>query len=216
MRSRILFVDDEPLMREYYSMLGAVLENDYEVFTAASGREGLEFLAHTPVDVVVSDLVMPAMDGQEFMTRVAREHPESMRIVISAHDDRLTVAQCLMFGHRYFNKRVDLANLASILKRIARLKHHVGGAKLKKVISGLAALPTLPRIYLQLTEALNSSFSSLQDIAEIVEQDAGLTVKMLQVANSAYFGMSRRIVTSLEAVQVIGLEVLRGIVLCVH
>jgi putative nucleotidyltransferase with HDIG domain len=216
MRSRILFVDDEPLMREYYSTLGAVLEKDYEVFTAASGQEGLEFLTNTPVDIVVSDLVMPEMDGHEFMTRVAREHPESMRIVISAYDDQLTVAQCLMFGHRYFNKRIDLANLATILKRIGRLKHQVGTAKLKKVISGLGTLPTVPRLYFQLTEALNSPFSSLQEMADIVQQDVGLTVKLLQIANSAYFGMARRIITPLEAVQVIGIEVLRGIVLCVH
>jgi putative nucleotidyltransferase with HDIG domain len=121
-----------------------------------------------------------------------------------------------MFGHRYFNKRVDLSNLATILKRIGRLKHQVGTAKLKKVIAGLGSLPTAPRLYLQLTEALNSPFSSLQEMADIVQQDAGLTVKLLQIANSAYFGMPRRIVTPLEAVQVIGVEVLRGIVLCVH
>jgi putative nucleotidyltransferase with HDIG domain len=203
-------------MREYYAMLGAVLDNEYEIFTAASGKEGLEFLAQTPVDIVVSDLVMPQMSGHEFMGRVANEHPESMRIVISAHDDQLTVAQCLMFGHRYFNKSIDLPNLASILKRIARLKHQVGSAKLKKVISGLGALPTLPRLYFQLNQAVSSPYSSLSEIADIIQQDAGLTVKLLQVANSAYFGMSRRVLTPLEAVQVIGIEVLRGIVLCVH
>jgi putative nucleotidyltransferase with HDIG domain len=203
-------------MREYYAMLGAVLNNEYEIFTAASGKEGLEFLAKTPVDIVVSDLVMPQMSGHEFMGHVANEHPESMRIVISAHDDQLTVAQCLMFGHRYFNKSIDLPNLASILKRIARLKHQVGTGKLKRVISGLGALPTLPRLYFQLNEAVNSPFSSLSEIADIIQQDAGLTVKLLQVANSAYFGMSRRVLTPLEAVQVIGIEVLRGIVLCVH
>jgi putative nucleotidyltransferase with HDIG domain len=150
------------------------------------------------------------------MAQVANQHPESMRIVISAHDDQLTVAQCLMFGHRYFNKSIDLPNLASILKRIARLKHQVGSAKLKKVISGLGALPTLPRLYFQLNEAVNSPYSSLNEIADIIQQDAGLTVKLLQVANSAFFGMSRRVLTPLEAVQVIGIEVLRGIVLCVH
>ena len=118
MRSRILFVDDEPLMREFYAMVGSILGADYEIFTAASGREGLDFLARTPVDIVVSDHVMPQMNGHELMTEVAREHPESMRIVISAHEDQLTVAQCLMFGHRYFNKPFDLKNLAAVLKRI--------------------------------------------------------------------------------------------------
>jgi HD-like signal output (HDOD) protein len=203
-------------MREFYAMVGSILGTEYEVFTAPSGREGLAFLEETPVDIVVSDLVMPEMNGHEFMTEVAREHPESMRIVISAHQDQLTVAQCLMFGHRYFHKPFDLKNLASILKRICHLKHQDGSERLKRVVSGLGALPTPPRLYLRLTEALNSAFTSLDEIGEIVQEDPGLTLKLLQISNSAYFGMARKIITPMDAVQVVGLEVLRGVVLCLH
>jgi putative nucleotidyltransferase with HDIG domain len=216
MRSRILFVDDEPLMREFYAMVGSILGPEYEVFTAPGGKEGLEFLENTPVDIVVSDLVMPEMNGQEFMTAVSHDHPESMRIVISAHEDQLTVAQCLMFGHRYFSKPFDLKGLAAVLKRICHLKHQVGSEKLKRVISGLGAIPTPPRIYLHLTEALNSPYSSIDEVGEIVQQDAGLTLKLLQIANSVHFGAARRIVTPMEAVQMVGLEILRGLVLCIH
>jgi putative nucleotidyltransferase with HDIG domain len=216
MRSRILFVDDEPLMREFYAMVGSILGSDYEIFTAGSGKEGLAFLEKTPVDIVVSDLVMPEMNGHEFMTAVAREHPESMRIVISAHEDQLTVAQCLMFGHRYFSKPFDLKNLANVLKRICRLKHQVGSEKLKRVISGMGALPTAPRIYLRLTQAVNSPYSSMEQIGDIVQEDAALTLKLLQISNSAYFGVSRKIVTPMEAVQIVGVEILRALVLCIH
>lgn len=216
MRSRILFVDDEPLMREFYAMVGSILGSEYEVFTASSGKEGLTFLLNTPVDIVVSDLVMPEMNGHEFMTAVAKEHPESMRIVISAHEDQLTVAQCLMFGHRYFSKPFDLKNLAGVLKRICRLKHQVGSEKLKRVISATGALPTPPRIYLRLTQAVNSPYSSLEQIGDIVQEDPGLTLKLLQISNSAYFGVPRKIVTPMEAVQIVGIEILRALVLCVH
>ena len=216
MRSRILFVDDEPLMREFYSMVGAMLGSNYEVFTASSGKEGLEFLRRTPVDIVISDLVMPEMNGQEFMAAVSHDHPESMRIVISAHEDQLTVAQCLMFGHRYFSKPFDLKHLAGVLKRICHLKHQVGSEKLKRVISGLGALPTPPRVYMRLTEALNSPYSSIDEIGAIVQEDPALTLKLLQISNSAYFGVSQKIVTPMEAVQIVGLEILRALVLCIH
>ncbi len=216
MRSRILFVDDEPLMREFYAMVGSLLGSEYEVFTAPGGKEGLIFLDQTSVDIVVSDLVMPEMNGQEFMTAVAREHPESMRIVISAHEDQLTVAQCLMFGHRYFSKPFDLKNLAAILRRICRLKHQVGSEKLKRVITSLGALPTPPRLYLRLTQAVSSPYSSIEEIGAIVQEDPGLTLKLLQISNSAYFGVAQRVVTPMEAVQVVGLEILRALVLCVH
>jgi len=216
MKSRILFVDDEPLMREFYALVGTTLGGGHEVFVAESGKSGLEFLAQTPVDIVISDLVMPEMNGHEFISSVAREHPESMRIVISAHDDQLTVAQCLMFGHRYFHKPFDLKTLTGVLKRICLLKHQVGSEKLKRVISGLGALPTPPRTYFRLTEALNSPYSSLEEIGQIIQQDPGLTLKLLQIANSAYFGTAQRIVTPMDAVQIVGLETLRALVLCVH
>ena len=203
-------------MREFYAMVGSMLGSDYEVFTMTSGHEALKSLQNNPVDIVVSDLVMPEMNGQEFMTAVAREHPESMRIIISAHEDQLTVAQCLMFGHRYFSKPFDLKNLANILKRICRLKHQVGSEKLKRVVTGLGALPTPPRLYLRLTQAVNSPYSSLEEISAIVHEDPGLTLKLLQIANSAYFGVARKILTPMEAVQIVGLEILRAVVLCVH
>jgi putative nucleotidyltransferase with HDIG domain len=216
MRSRILFVDDEPLMREFYGMVGAMLGSDYEIYTASSGNEGLAFLKRTPVDIVVSDLVMPEMNGQEFMAAVAQTHPESMRVVISAHEDQLTIAQCLMFGHRYFSKPFDLKNLAGVLRRVCHLKHQVGSEKLRKVISGLGALPTPPLVYVRLSKAVNSLFTSLDEVAKIVQEDPGLTLKLLQIANSAYFGSARKIVTPADAIQTVGLEILRALVLCIH
>ena len=197
-------------------MVGSLLGADYEVYTVSSGKDGLEFLKRTPVDIVISDLVMPEMNGQEFMAAVSREHPDSMRIVISAHEDQLTVAQCLMFGHRYFSKPFDLKTLAAVLKRICHLKHLVGTEKLKRVVSGLGALPTPPKLYHRLSQAISSAYSSLDEIAGIVQEDPGLTVKLLQIANSAYFGTAQKVITPAEAVQIIGLEVLRALVLCVH
>ena len=203
-------------MREFYSMVGSLLGSEYEVFTVSSGQEGLAFLKGNQVDIVVSDLVMPEMSGQEFMAALSQDHPESMRIVISAHEDQLTVAQCLMFGHRYFSKPFDLKNLAGVLKRICHLKHQVGSEKLRRIVSGLGALPTPPKIYLRLTKAVTSAYSSMEEIGGIVQEDPALTLKLLQIANSAHFGISRKIITPTDAVQIVGLEILRALVLCIH
>lgn len=216
MRSQVLFVDDEPLMRELYSMVGAALGDNFQITTLPTAKDALDFLQSSSVDVIVSDLAMPGMSGHELMTTVCREHPEAMRILISAHDDQLTVAQSLMVGHRYFNKPFDVRNLAAVLKRICHLKHQVGSGKLKRVISGLGALPTPPAIYQKLSRAVNSPYSTIEEIGAIVQEDPGLTLKLLQISNSAYFGTSRKIVTPGEAVQIVGLEILRALVLCIH
>ena len=212
MPNRVLFVDDEPLFREYYTRLSSKLGDDYEVITAKTGADGLKALEEADFDVVVSDLDMPKMSGAEFLTTVERLHPETMRMVISGHIEQLAVARCLMYGHRYLQKPLS-SNFSETLKRVCRLKQAVRNNKLKKIIGGTSALPTPPETYLRLTEALQSPDASLEDFADIIRADGALTAKLLQIVNSAQFGLPRQITTAFEAIQITGLEVLRALML---
>src|SRR4051812_25962294 len=98
MAKRLLFVDDEPLIRELYASLGTVLGAHHEIRTAADGREALQLIKEKPFDVIVSDLAMPNMDGVQFLSEVVEQHPESARIIISGFADRVKVAECLTVG----------------------------------------------------------------------------------------------------------------------
>src|SRR5688500_16713049 len=100
MHKRLLFVDDEPVIRELYEALEGVMGHGHEVVTACGGEEALKLLTDSKFDVIISDLTMPDMDGLEFMNEVIRSYPESARIVISGFADRLKVAECLTVGHR--------------------------------------------------------------------------------------------------------------------
>src|SRR4051812_22549121 len=216
MQHRILFVDDEPLMREFYRMIGSLLGVEYETFLASGGNDALKILETDPIDIVVSDLAMPEMNGADFLTTLMRSHPQSMRVVVSGYADQLTVAQCLMFGHRYFHKPFDIKLLTNVLRRICELKHLVCNEKIKRVISGLGALPTPPELYLRLAKELSSPFSTIDSISDIVKEDPGLTVKLLQIVNSAAFGVSRKVTSVPETVQLIGTQILRAIMLTVQ
>lgn len=212
-QNRILFVDDEPLTREHYASLSRHVGPNYEVLTVSSGAEAVDILAKKPVDVVVSDMQMPEMSGPEFLAHVERQHPETMRVVISAYADQLAVARCLMFGHRYFQKPLNMAQFAEALKRVCQLKETIRNEKVAKIIGGMAALPSPPETYLKLTEALDSRNSSLDELGEIIRVDPGMTAKLLQIVNSAQFGLARRITTPFEAVQYAGVDVLRALML---
>jgi putative nucleotidyltransferase with HDIG domain len=215
-RHRILFVDDDSLVQEFYQFLGAFLGGDYEVFSVNNGSDALNLLSEGPMDVVVSDLAMPGMSGQELMLRLLRTFPESVRFIVSSHADQLTVAQSLMFAHRYFHKPFGLKPFCEALQRICRLKHLVGAAKIKRVICGLGALPTPPEIYFKLGEAINCPKSSVESIAEIVAQDPALTLKVLQIVNSAEFGIARKIIAPAEAINILGVEILRALMLSIQ
>jgi DNA-binding NarL/FixJ family response regulator len=76
----VMLVDDEPMMT---ATLAAVLEleTDYTVVTCDSGAEALEYLAADPVDVVISDFLMPGMNGLELLAEVRRLDPEIPRLL---------------------------------------------------------------------------------------------------------------------------------------
>jgi HD-like signal output (HDOD) protein len=212
MLNRLIFVEADSVLREYYEGLSSVLGREYEVITAANGRLALDNLARFSADVVVSDLEINEMSGAEFLTTVERLYPETTRLVVSSHTEQLAVARCLMYGHRYLQKPLD-PDFPEILKRICRLKHAIRNEKLTRIIGGTSALPTPPETYLRMTEALQSQHTSLADLAEIIRADLALTTKLLQVVNSVQFGAGRKIMTVFEAVQLTGIGVLQGLML---
>src|SRR5687767_10683137 len=213
MQNRVLFVDDDPVLRDLYCGIAPTLKERYEIFTAPSGKDGVKLLNERSFDVVVSDLTMPGMDGVQFLGHVVRTQPDAARIIISGYLDRLKISQCLFVGHRYFNKPCDLKALGDLLLRLADFRSIISNQKVRKVIGGLGALPGPPDTYIRLEEVLNSAYSSLNDVAAVVEQDLRVTAKLLQIVNSAQFGIARQIVSPTEAVQLVGVEVIRGLVL---
>jgi DNA-binding NtrC family response regulator len=83
--SKVLFVDDEPEARD--ALCRVLLDQDYEILMASSGEEVLEILRTETVQVVVTDYMMPGMNGLELMERIKRQHPETLGIVLSAVAD---------------------------------------------------------------------------------------------------------------------------------
>ena len=81
------------------------------------------------------------------------------------------------------------------------------------LIKSAQKIATPPEIYNEINEVLNSSDSTLQDIADIVAQDPGVSARLLKIVNSAYYGLTEKIETVSAAVQTIGTRQLRDLVL---
>ena len=79
----ILIVDDEKMVLKIVEEI--LLQDNYNVITAQSGREGLEKLAQHSVDMVISDQKMPGMDGVDFLTRVKLIYPEILTVLLTAY-----------------------------------------------------------------------------------------------------------------------------------
>lgn len=216
MSKRVLFVDDEPSIRGIYEMLQPFFGDDYSVTTAADGEEALVRMDEQLFDVVVSDLTMPKMTGVELLSEVALRYPGTARIVVSGFADEITAARCLMVGHRYFTKPFDPKALTDVVVSLCEARNFAANDRIREYVGKIDAIPTLSRTYLQLTKALRSHAMPIRDISAIIENDLALTAKVLQMVNSVRFAPGRRIRTVFEAVQMIGFEVVRSLVLSVQ
>ena len=90
-KETILFVDDEENILR--SLRRLFHREGYHILLAKSGRKGLELLQEHPVDLVVSDVRMPEMNGVEFLNRVRKTHPEVACMVLSGYAERKAVSR---------------------------------------------------------------------------------------------------------------------------
>lgn len=96
----LLLVDDEPSILQ--SLKRLFRGGPYEVVTAESGTKGLEQLAAgIPVRVVVSDYLMPGMNGVEFLREVYEQSPETVRIILSGYADKPVLLEAVLSGRIY-------------------------------------------------------------------------------------------------------------------
>ena len=101
---RILCVDDEPSILSALKRL--FRSQGFAILTANSGKEALEMLAAEPVDLVISDMRMPEMDGAQFLGEVFARWPETTRILLTGYADATTTIAAINRGHiwRYVSK----------------------------------------------------------------------------------------------------------------
>ena len=214
-KTRILFVDDEPSMIRVLKMGMRPMVNEWDLHFAESGEEALALIGHQPFDVVVTDMRMSGMNGAQLLTHVMRQHPQTVRIVLSGYADLSEVVSCVGLTHQFLTKPCSLEDLKNCLKRVTGMKQQLGHEKLRALTGGMANLPSLPKLYLEIAEALQSPMSSTERIADIAARDPALSAKLLQLSNSAFFGFSRRVFSVAEAVQLLGVGVIQSIALAV-
>jgi two-component system response regulator HupR/HoxA len=112
----ILIVDDEEAILE---SLALTLGDDYRVFTATSGPEGIEILAREDVALVIADQVMPGMTGVEFLEKVIELKPQTVRMMLTGYADIGSLARAVNEGriYRYIAKPWEPDELRLNVKR---------------------------------------------------------------------------------------------------
>ena len=129
-KGRILAVDDQRYFRELLE--GMLTEEGFEVQTASGGAEALEILDRAAFDILLTDLVMPEMDGNELVNRVKQRNPDQDIVVVTGVVDVKTAVDSIKLGaSEYLLKPFDRETLASTLEGVLhRRRLRVEHAKL--------------------------------------------------------------------------------------
>jgi two-component system, OmpR family, phosphate regulon sensor histidine kinase PhoR len=116
MGSTILLVDDEKQFRDSSQRL--LTRKGYEVVTAEDGRRALEFMTQHPVDLVLLDLKMPVMGGEEFLQAMCPLYPDVPVVVITGHGSLDTAIACMRKGaYDFITKPFDIPQLVLSIER---------------------------------------------------------------------------------------------------
>ncbi len=212
-RLRVLFVDDDPNVLAGLRRSMHAYNDRCESMFATSGQEGLEILEKAPVDVVVSDMRMPLMDGAEFLTKVRDLYPGTVRIILSGYAAQDSIMRTVGPSHLYLAKPCTPEVLLSAVTRPLALRKFLSSPQLRSTLSGLTTLPSLPEMFMALENEFQSPNGSVQTVAGIISRDVAMTAELLKLTNSAYFAASGRVSTPLQAVRILGFETVQSLVL---
>ncbi len=213
---RILFVDDEPFILEAMQALLSDMGAQWEMHFLGSGSEALQKMAKKPADVVVSDMLMPGMTGAELLNEIMERHPRTIRFILSGYADMDLVMQCVGGTHQFLAKPCSGKILCETISRALAMEERVNNEQIRALVSQLKTVPSLPSLYFDILKVLRTPDAPLDNIGELISRDPAMTVKILHVVNSVFFGLGRQLSDPREAVFQLGLETIKSLVLGLH
>jgi len=208
----LLFVDDEPKVLQGLQRQLHAMRNEWNMTFVGNGRQALDFMAANPVDVIISDMVMPEMDGSQLLTEVTKRHSSTVRIVLSGQAEREAILRLVGPAHQYLAKPCDAEELRNAIARAFALRDLLCNERLKQLATRIRCLPSLPALHHQLTAEFQKEEPAMERIGEIISRDIGMTSKILQLVNSAFFGLPQPINNPTDAVMYLGLTTVRSLV----
>lgn len=179
----ILCVDDELSVLKALKRL--LRSPQYRILTANSGREGLEITNEEPVDIIISDMRMPEMDGAEFLSEVAIHSPQTIRLLLTGYSDMSSTITAVNKGQisRYLQKPWNNDELLlTIAQCTEKLTLENENRRLIKEIEAknqsLASLNnSLEDKVQQRTQQINTALSKLKSTNALVKNNLNATIR---------------------------------------
>jgi len=212
----ILFVDDEARVRESLQRQLRPLADSWQLTFVASGQEALAALDRGGIDVLVTDLGMPGMTGPELLKIAMDRHPKVARLVLAPPSDQPYMMTCAAATHQFLNRPCDPELLRTAIQRACDVEASLRREQIGRLVARMDRLPSLPDLYVELVDKMADPECGIDDIAIIVARDISMTARILKLVNSAFFGLRQQVASPSEAVNYLGLDTIKALVLSIN
>jgi HD-like signal output (HDOD) protein len=205
---RVMFVDDDPMVVRGIARNMSMMGVKMDIAVRTSAAEALASLEKELVDVIITDLYMPGIDGAALLEEVRSRYPTVLRFVLSGEAKPGVMVQAARLSHQYLSKPCETALLhKTIVETVARMGA-IKNPEVSKTITHLEGVPSRQASLAEFLRLLSDNSVSLDAIATSLKKDPGLSARLLKVANSPYFGHSGAIESLDDAIGLLGMDMI--------
>lgn len=214
-KKSVLFVDDEPSVLDGLRRMLRRMRDDWDMEFVDSGAVALNLMGQRPIDVIVTDMRMPEMNGAQLLEAVRSLYPHVVRLVLSGYSGQELILRSVGPAHQFLAKPCDSDTLVAAIQHSCSLREFLDNQVVAQIVAQISSLPSLPGTYKDLVETLANERAPISEAGKIIAQDIGMTAKVLQLVNSAFFGLRREVESATQAVLYLGLDTVKSLVLSV-
>ncbi len=210
---RILLVDDEVRLLGGLRRSLRLERPDWQVDITVSGAEAVQLLQEKSYDILVTDMLMPGMDGATLLKEALQTVPGTVRIILSGHAGRALIQSCESYYHQFHAKPVSPQQFLALLDTLASGLERPETLRARRLVAGLQRVPSLPALHQELSRLLGGGHPSVEEVADLVSLDLGMSTKILKLVNSSGLGLAQKVTDLREAVHLLSVDLLSFAVL---
>ncbi len=210
---KLLFVIGDFDCQQRFECLLMPLEQTWCMTHVETAAEAYAALTTGVFDVIIADARLPEMNGDAFLQSVLERFTVPVHILLCTQAIPLLTAQAGSNGYHTLSRDCTEEQFRRKIEHALLLRRLLASESFRTLVAQVRALPGLPKLYLQMVRELNVPDVSLQRIGKIIEQDAGMSARVLKLVNSAAYGLAQPVISPALAVSLLGTQVVKSIVL---
>ncbi len=212
MSMKVLYLDDEASHERIRNGLPE-LGDSWEFHFTSNPRQALLAMSMYRFAAVVAGQMFTGQGDRHIFRRVRESHPSAVRILLNESNEGDINLGAVGLAHQVIPKPTDASVICDTIQCALRLGDLFLTREFRNQIAGIESLPTPPATYQELVREFQNPEVRIDRVVDIMSKDLALIAKLLQIVNSAYFGVSSEVKNLKHAVTLLGLDLVRNLAL---